>query len=626
MGINCSFSQETGAFQKFPEGVKESEYAPVAPGQGKFQAEQVMPPSWFVNLPTRDVDVLIYDEGIGTSKASDWRIEGSGVQLLGAEPFPNDNYVKLKLLVEASAKTGAVSIVNGQRRYAWSLTEARQPKALRPSDLIYLIMPDRFANGDPRNDVVAGMTQHAVDRKKVLFRHGGDLQGATRHLDYLQTLGVTAVWFNPVLENDQPYESYHGYAATDHYQIDPRFGGNTAYQTFIDSAHTRGIKVLMDMVPNHAGDGHFLYADMPSRDWWHLPDSFQRSNFRIPSVLDPHAAPEDARQMMDGWFDRHMPDFNQGNPDVRRYFTQMALWWIGATGQDGYRVDTYPYSDPAFMAEWSTTIKQNFPTAAFFGEVWVDGFPHQAAFVPGFDAPVEPGGNPAVTDFQVNWALMEALQRPMGWVEGVGKLWLTLSQDYLYAEPNAQITFLDNHDQSRLATSLGGDENKIKSAISLLLTLRGTPMLYYGTEIGLEGSGGGFGEGGRVDMPGGWSRDVVSVFSARGLSPKRTALLAHTRRLGTFRRDNPDLFEGKMTHYVPENGLYVFFREGEAGRKLMVVYNSSEDAQALNLNRFASQLKGFAKASNVLTEQTVQGFGERLNLQRKQTLVFLLQP
>ncbi len=585
--VTASLHGQDDRFQKFPAGVEESIYAPVAPGEAQFRGASVMPPSWFVDLPTRQVDVLIYDLAVG---AQTFTVEGQGARLLKTVGYPNGNYVKLSLLVDASAKPTTLQLRRGDgKAYPFELAKARRPQALRSSDLIYLIMPDRFANGEPSNDVLAGMTQRGVDRGKVLFRHGGDLQGVTAHLDYLSELGVTALWLNPVLENDQPYESYHGYAATDHYRVDDRLGGNAAYQTLIDSAHARGIKVLMDMVPNHVGDRHFLYADMPDRSWWHLPDSFTRSNFRIPSVLDPHAAPSDQRQMLNGWFDKHMPDFDQDAPDVRRYFTQLALWWVGATGQDGYRVDTYPYSDPAFMAEWSRELKANFPTLCFFGEVWVDGLPNQAAFVPGVETAVDPGGNTSVTDFQLKDAIMEALQQEQSWVGGVGKLWLTLTQDYLYEDPNALVTFLDNHDLSRLATSLGGDEAKLRSAITLLLTLRGTPMLYYGTELALEGAGGGFGEGGRIDMPGGWEGDGVDAFANRGLSPKQASLLRYTQRLGQYRRANPDLFEGEMMHWVPEDGVYVFSRKGVAGRRLLIVYNSNGFAKTTEFGRYLGE-------------------------------------
>ena len=610
-------------FQKFPEGVTESVYAPISPGQGQFQELRVMPPSWFVDLPTKYVEVLIYDRGIGSADASQWRVVGPGVQLLGTQTFANDNYVKLRVLVEAFAKTGSVTFTNGSSRYAWALTRAKQPQPLRPSDLIYLIMPDRFANGDPLNDEVKSMTQTDIKREKVLFRHGGDLPGVTQQLDYISQLGVTAIWLNPVLENDQPYESYHGYAATDHYVVDARFGGNRAYQTLIDSAHQRGIKVLMDLVPNHVGDLHFLYADMPERSWWHLPDSFTRSNFRIPAVLDPHAAPADVEQLLTGWFDHHMPDFDQDNPDVRRYLTQLALWWIGATGHDGYRVDTYPYSNPAFMAEWSKALRDNFPTLSFFGEVWVDGLPNQAAFVPGLETRVEAGGNTSVTDFQLKDALMEAIQQEQSWVGGVGKLWLTLSQDYVYDDPNQLVTFLDNHDLSRLATGLGGDTTKIKSALALLLTLRGTPMLYYGTELGLEGSGGGFGEGGRVDMPGGWRGDAVSAFEGSGLSPKQAELLNFTRRLGTFRLKNPDLFEGSMTHFIPEQGVYAYIRAGQGNRRLLVVYNSSLEQSQVVLTRYLGAGK-LPQLTAVVGESVREG--RQLLLPAKTTSVYLVGP
>jgi len=582
------FAQDEDAFQKFPEGVAESEYAPVVPGEASFGESRICPPSWFVDLPMKHVEVLLYDEGIGKQTL---RLEGDGATLVETKTFPNDNYLLAVVQVHASAKPGTLTFqTSGGKQYPWVLSKAKTPQKMSPADLVYLIMPDRFANGDPSNDSVEGMHQLGTRRDKVLFRHGGDLQGITKNLDYIADLGVTTLWLNPVLENDQPYESYHGYAVTDHYRVDRRFGGNTAYRNLVDAAHIKGLKVLMDIVPNHAGDKHFLYADMPSRDWWHLPENFTRSNFRIPSLLDPHAAKADQDQMLTGWFDHHMPDFNQDNEHVRQYFKQLAIWWIGATGQDGYRVDTYPYSDPAFMAEWSATILENFPTASFFGEVWVDGLPNQASWVPGNKSPVPVGANPAVTDFQLYSALNEALNRPQGWVDGVGKLWLTLTQDFMYSDPNALITFLDNHDLTRLATSMGEDETKIKSALTLLLTLRGTPMLYYGTEIGMTGSGGGFGEGGRKDMPGGWSGDEVSVFQGVQLSPKQQSILKHTKALAKYRKENPELALGKMMHYVPRDGWYVFTRTADDGKRWVIAFNSNEKEQSFNPSDFGGLL------------------------------------
>ena len=554
--------------------------------------------------------------------------------MLETSTFDNPNYLLANILVDSLPfKKGAegelvseIQLLSSDgRRFAWPLYRAKRPDPLRPSDLIYLIMPDRFANGDKSNDIVAGMQQKEIDRSKFLFRHGGDLEGVRQNLDYIKDLGVTALWLNPVLENDQPYESYHGYAVTDHYEVDARFGGNDAYFRLVGEAHEKGIKVLMDLVPNHAGDQHFLYTDMPDRSWWHLPDAFQRSNFRIPSVLDPHASEADRKQMLEGWFDHHMPDFNQDSDAVKRYFTQLAIWWVAFSGHDGYRVDTYPYSDPDFMAAWSNELKVNFPDLSFFGEVWVDGLPHQAAFVPGVKAPVDAGANPSVTDFQLYGALHESLHQEQSWVGGVAKLWLTLTQDWMYADPNAQITFLDNHDLSRLATSMNGDETKIKSAISLLLTLRGTPMLYYGTEIGIQGSGGGFGEGGRKDMPGGFGESTANAFTGEGLSAFQQNLLNHVRRLGQYRRDHPDMATGQMTQYVPVDGLYVFSRKGKQNHRWLVVFNAKNSRSNPSMERFSAEWQNAKQAVDLINGQKHSLPFDKLSLEPWETKIFELQ-
>ena len=613
------------AFQKLPDGVEESVYRVRVPGEGEFRGARVSPPSWFVDLPRREVEVLLYDEGIG---AHDVRLEGAGARLLRAEPLPNDNYVLATVLVDEGAEPGELTFVSADgRRYPWRLDRAKAPRPLSPADLVYLIMPDRFANGDPGNDDLAAMAQRGTARDKVFFRHGGDLAGVTRQLDYIAGLGATTLWLNPVLENDQPYESYHGYAVTDHYRIDRRLGTLADYQRLVDEAHRRGLKVLMDIVPNHAGDEHYLYADMPAADWFHQPDTFTRSNFRIPSVLDPHAVASDRQQLLDGWFDRHMPDFDQANPHVRRYFEQVALWWIGHTGHDGYRVDTYPYSDPEFMAEWSETIRANFPTVSFFGEVWVDGLPNQASFVPGFEGPVPVGANPSVTDFQLKDALYDALHNEQSWAGGVARLWLTLTQDYLYEDPNALVTFVDNHDLTRVATALGGDQARLESAITLLLTLRGTPMLYYGTELGLEGSGGGFGEGGRKDMPGGWAGDVASAFTGVGLTARQRRTLEHVRAVGQYRKANPGLATGTMRHWVPTDGRYAFARTSPDGaRTWLVVYNGSDAAQTVALDRYLTDLDAGRRVRRVIgADDAGDNLADRANpvqLGARATVVF----
>ena len=583
-----TFAQDNDPFQKFPEGVEESRYTPIPPGDGSFSESRICPPSWFVDLPMKHIEVLLYDEGIGTQTLS---LEGQGATLTETVTFPNDNYLLAKVQVHASAKPTTLYFrTSGGKQYPWVLAKAKTPEKVTPADLVYLIMPDRYANGNTSNDSVEGMHQQGVNREKVLFRHGGDLEGLIRNIESIVSLGVTTLWLNPVLENDQPYESYHGYAVTDHYRIDRRLGENSTYQKLIDQAHESGLKVLMDIVPNHAGDKHFLYADMPNSDWWHLPDTFQRSNFRIPSLLDPHAAKADQEQMLTGWFDHHMPDFNQDNPHVRQYFKQLAIWWVGATGQDGYRVDTYPYSDPAFMAEWSESLLRNFPSVSFFGEVWVDGLPNQASWVPGNASPVPVGANPSVTDFQLYSAIHEAMHKPQGWVDGVGKLWLTLTQDYMYSDPNSLITFLDNHDLTRLATAMGEDETKIKSAITLLLTLRGTPMIYYGTEIGMTGSGGAFGEGGRKDMPGLWPSDTNEDLQSMELTSAQQSIYAHTKALANYRKANPDMALGKMTHYVPRDGWYVFTRTSDNGKRWVIAFNSNEEERLFDVSSFKGVL------------------------------------
>ena len=582
-----------------------------------------MPPGWFVDLPERRVDVLIYDEGVGGRSFS---VSGTGAKLLHTSSFPNDNYVKLTLLVDADAEPTTLQLrAGGGKSYPFPLEEAKQPRSMSAADLIYLAMPDRFANGDESNDRVNGTRDYLVNRDKVFFRHGGDLAGIQERLDYLEDLGVTALWINPVLENDQPYASYHGYAVTDHYRIDPRFGTNEDYRRLVEAAHARGIKIIMDVIFNHVGDEHFFIRDLPSEDWIHQWPEYTKTTYRATTLMDPHASEYDRKLMTDGWFDKHMPDLNQQNEHLARYLIQNSLWWTLWSGQDAFRIDTYAYADPDFTSEWNRRMLEELPNLGIYGETWVHGPAVQAYFTGGrqihqeFDTHL-----PGVTDFQVYYAITEAMNRNPGWTEGVLRLYYSLAQDYLYDDPSKNVIFLDNHDLARIYTVMGEDMTKMKGALALLLTLRGIPMLYYGTEVGLTGSGGAFGEGGRVDFPGGFPRDSVDYFNETDRSGTEEELFDYVRRLARFRKDSPALTEGTFTHYVPRDGVYVYFRQ-QRGQTVMVAFNANDTAREnFDLADFSDQLEGFGGAYD-LTADTRVGQLRALDLAPKEVKVYVME-
>ncbi|MEL6142880.1 MAG: alpha-amylase family glycosyl hydrolase, partial [Bacteroidota bacterium] len=528
-------------------------------------------------------------------------IDYPGIKVEYFEREENPNYLFIGLNIGPGTNEGSFQIrLLGEdhsvlKEFYYSLavrnnTATLQSPPLSSKDFIYLIMPDRFANGDEANDSVEGTTQTGVNREKFLFRHGGDLIGVMEHLDYLQDLGVTAIWLNPVLENDQPYESYHGYAVTDHYRIDPRLGTNEQYRQLVQLAHERGIKVIMDVIFNHVGDHHWQIKDLPSTDWIHQWPAYTQTTYRATTLLDPNASEHDRQLMTDGWFDKHMPDLNQQNPHLARYLIQNSIWWTLYSGQDGFRIDTYAYPDPHFMAEWNRRMLEEFPGLGVFGETWVHGPAVQAWFTesetlhPGFNTQL-----PGVTDFQIYYAINDALSKEPGWTDGVMRLYYTLAQDYLYENPNRNVVFLDNHDLARFFTVVNQDVTKFKSGLTLLMTLRGIPMIYYGTEFAFTGAGGAFGEGGRVDFPGGWAGDATNLFSSGSRNEQQKDLHQFVRKLANFRKNSPALTEGKLTQFVPRDGVYAYFRHTN-NERIMVLFNGSSQTRSVDLSPYAEQL------------------------------------
>ncbi len=512
----------------------------------------------------------------------------------------------------------------GKKQNTGSSSKGANLPPLGAQDLIYLILPDRFANGDSQNDSVEGMQQQGVARHKFLFRHGGDLLGIMERLDYLEQLGVTAIWLNPVLENDQPYESYHGYAVTDHYRIDRRLGTNEQYKLLVQMAHERGIKVIMDVIFNHVGDQHYQILDIPSRDWIHQWPQYTQTTYRATTLLDPYATDYDRRLMTDGWFDKHMPDLNQQNPHLANYLIQNSIWWTAYSGQDAFRIDTYAYPDPHFMAEWNRRLQAEFPQLGIFGETWVHGPAVQAWFTQGDR--LHPPFNtalPGVTDFQLYYAINEALAKDPGWTDGVLRLYYTLAQDYLYEQPEKNVVFLDNHDLARFFTVVGQDMDKFKSGLALLLSLRGIPMLYYGTELGFTGEGGGFGEGGRVDFPGGWHSDQPNLFQEKDRNATQQTIFNYVKRLANFRKNNAVMWQGTFRQYVPQDGLYCFYRQlGE--ERMIVFFNGKNSAQSIDLQPYQAAIGPKTEAYDLTRDEKTR-LDQSLTLKAKETRILIIQ-
>lgn len=580
-----------------------SGYAAIAP------LERIEPSFWWAGMRNPSLQLIIYGDRISLR---DVEVAYPGVVIKKVHKVENPNYLFLDLDISASARPGRFKIQfkkqgNKSLVYSYELkarTQSVKAQGVTNKDFVYLIMPDRFSNGDQSNDVIKGMSETSLNRDSMYLRHGGDLQGIINNLDYLKELGVTTLWLNPVLENNQPKTSYHGYANTENYKIDRRYGSNELYKKLVDELHKRGMKMMKDLVHNHIGTEHWTIKDMPSTDWVHQWPAYTKTSYKDQVLFDPYSSKADRKQMTDGWFDNHMPDVNQNNPFVRNYFTQSHIWWVEYSGLDGFRLDTYAYNDLGYMAEWAKAVSYEYPQLTYFGETWVHGLPNQAYFTEGntinqnFDT-----GLQSVTDFQALWGINEALNGKFGWNEGVNKLYTTIASDFLYKDPTKLVVFLANHDLPRFYSVVKEDFKNYKMGIAWLLTTRGIPQFYYGDEILMKGLTNPDGLV-RLDFKGGWAGDKENKFTAAGRTDMENEAFNYVRKLANYRKQSPALQTGKLMQFVPENGVYVYFRY-DRDKTVMIVMNTHDQEISLSTSRFNERTNGFAKAVNVLTEATL---------------------
>ncbi|ETZ20054.1 glycoside hydrolase family 13 protein [Pedobacter sp. V48] len=592
--------------------------------------ERVEPMFWWVGMHNPKLQLLVHGTEIATLETD---INYPGVKLLEIHKVENPNYLFLDLEISAGAKAGKFPIIfnrNGKKKlqYVYELKNKEESpsriQGVTNKDLIYLLMPDRFANGDKSNDVIKGMRETKLNRDSMYYRHGGDLQGLIGKLDYLKDLGITTIWMTPEIENDMPLASYHGYAATDHYKIDPRYGTLELYKTYVNKAHEKGLKVIKDVVHNHMGTGHWFYNDMPMKDWVNHWPAYTQTSYRDEPVMDPHASGTDKKKMLDGWFVPSMPDFNQKNPYVQNYITQNHIWWIEYAGIDGLRLDTYPYNEPEYMRDWAIKLKAEFPTLSIFGETLVNSVAAQAFFTggstvrPGFDTEL-----PGVTDAVVKNAIYEALNGKSGWTDGIFRLYTTIAQDFLYKDVDQNVVFLDNHDMSRFYSMVGDDLNKFKTGMSILLTMRGIPQIYYGTEILMKNFSNPDGLV-RSDFPGGWEGDKTDKFTKNGRTAQENEAWNHIRILANYRKESVALQTGKLMQFVPEDGVYTYFRYTVDGKKdVMILVNTEDKVKELNTSRFEQCLSKVTSATNVLTKEKLNSI-KTISVPAKTTLVLEL--
>lgn len=572
--------------------------------------ERIEPTSWWIGMKDDRLQLLVHGTRVGELTPE---VNHAGVTLMGTERVENPNYLFVNLRIAPDTKPGTMRIDfrKGRSKVASRSYElqARAPgSATRagfgPRDVMYLVMPDRFANGDPSNDNVKGMAD-GLARSKPLGRHGGDLKGLSNHLDYLASMGFTQLWLNPVLENDQPEFSYHGYAITDFYKIDPRLGDNESYRQFVADARARGIGMIKDVVLNHAGSSHWWMKDLPTKDWLNNNNTFIPTEHIREALQDPNAAQADKENYTQGWFVAAMPDLNQRNPFMATYLIQNTLWWIEYAGLSGLRIDTYGYSDKAFLTEWSRRVTEEYPNLGIVGEEW-SGSPVTVSYwqrgqtlSDGYVSYL-----PTLFDFPLQEAVNAALLEKEGWGSGLRRIYRMLSYDRVYPDPSQLVVFADNHDVSRIFTTLNQRIDLTRMALALILTTRGTPQIFYGTEVLMDNKGTEDHGVIRSDFPGGWAGDAKNAFTGQGLTNAERDMQSYMRKLLQWRRNAPALHDGKLTQFAPMGGVYVYFRH-DASQTVMVVLNNNDDAKQVETKRFAEMIKGATTGTDVLSGKTI---------------------
>jgi len=580
------------------------------------QTPRINPTHWWVGMKNPNLQLMVYGPSAGTLLYS---IDHPGVKLVRTVTVENANYAFLDLTIAPTAKPGMLRIVGkrGAERVTYNFPlkardNAPKGQGVTDADFIYLAMPDRFANGDPANDKFTDLADSNADRANPFYRHGGDLAGAAQHLDYLKDLGVTAIWFTPVLENNQPLtneggvmrSAYHGYGFTDQYQIDRRFGGNDAYKDFVKKAHANGLKVVQDAVYNHVGINHWFLKDIPMKSWLHQWPTYTNTSYKYQPITDPHGAESDRRVTLDGWFVPFLPDLNQSNSLVANYLIQHAIWTVEEFGVDAWRVDTYMYNDMPFMNRCNAALLEQYPNIHIFGESWVNNVVDQAYYTRNkIDFPFK-SNQPGGLDFVLYSAMLDGLKQKFSWDDGVNKPYQALAQDAVYVDPNKLVTFLDNHDTDRFLSVIGDDFDKYKMGMTWLLTTRGIPSMYYGTEILMKNFKNPSDAEVRRDFPGGFPGDAANKFTAAGRTDKENEAFDYVRKLARYRKATPALHSGKLTQYLPQNGVYVYFRY-DKNKAVMIATNSNDAETPLETARFAERMAGFTTARNVLTDAKI---------------------
>jgi len=596
-----------------------------------LNVDRVEPMNWWIGMKNPNVQLLIHGNNVSQYQVS---IKYPGVKVTKVNKVENPNYLFVDLTIDSkSVKAGTFKIdllQNGKTEgsYIYELKNRKPGSAGRQgftsADVVYLLMPDRFANGDPSNDNADSQPEKA-NRTIDYGRHGGDIKGIIDHLDYIKQLGATAIWSTPLLENNFDKYTYHGYAMSDFYKIDPRYGSNDDYARMVDAAHQKGLKIIMDMVSNHGGIGAWWMKDLPMADWIHQWPTFTRSNHKAITTKDIHVAQCDLKLDQEGWFDVTMPDMNQNNPYFWTYYIQNNIWWIEFAGLDGIRMDTYPYNDRNAMAKWAKAIMDEYPKFNITGETWLHSSEDIAFWQKDAVNSLHYNSQlPTPMDFVMNDALAVCFnEQGNGWNEqGMSRLYNDISKDYLFANPNNLLIFAENHDTQRYNNTLKGDLAKYKMAMSFLMTTRGIPQIYYGTEIGMTGDKN-KGDGDiRRDFPGGWAGDSINAFSPQARTSFQNSYYDFTAKLLNWRKNKEVIHSGKLIHYVPENDMYVYFRYNDK-ETVMVVLNNNDSAQTLKTDRFFEMMGNYTSGKEIISEATITDL-KNLKVPAKSALILEL--
>ena len=602
---------------------------------------RIDPTNWFAEMQDPTLQLMVYGKDI---KFADVTTDYPNVKIDSLVRLDSPNYLLVYLNLKG-AKPGEVTLTfsnkNGKKTTKKFQLKAREMagadrKGFDISDVLYMLMPDRFANGNPKNDVIKGMEDQLCNRNEPSLRHGGDLEGLRQHLDYFTDLGVTALWFTPVLENDRPadggkHSTYHGYATTDYYRVDPRFGTNEEYKALVDECHKKGLKVVMDMIFNHCGDYHpwakhtridengKTIKDYPSKDWFNSPNYGLQTSYKLTPVLDPYASKVDMAETVDGWFVPSMPDLNQRNPHVIKYLIQNSIWWIETVGIDGIRMDTYPYADRQAMADWMKVLNKEYPNFNTVGETWVTEPAYTAAWQKDSKLSDINSNLKTVMDFAFFDRLSQAKNEETDdWWKGWNRIYNSLCYDYLYTDPSSVMAFIENHDTDRYLGN-GKDSTALKQAYALLLTMKRIPQLYYGTEILMNGTKTETDGNVRQDFPGGFPGDKVNKFTREGRTKAENAMFDWTSRLLHWRQNNDVIINGTQTQFIPQHGVYVLARQHN-GKTVLTILNGKKADNQVDVARYAEVIGSHTTATDVLTGATVD-LTKNIPLVQRQAMV-----